>query len=60
MVKMENQTYELQRQADALLKQSGLTIWGRSKHESEYQQYRFEQNMQNGAYGRSSESGRKK
>ena len=59
-------SYELARQADRLLRENKLDIWGRDvsaqkdEREQDFLQRRFEQNMQKGAYRSNSESGRRR
>jgi hypothetical protein len=43
-----NRNYELSREADQILKNAGLDIFGREN--GNYEQIRFEQRMQTGAY----------
>jgi hypothetical protein len=51
--------YDLCLEANRILAEAGLGIWGGKNDSKGFQQRRFESRMQRGAYSRSSESRRK-
>jgi len=58
IIKMEiKNSYELCKEADALLASQKLSIWGNERTRDKYLQSRFEDKMQNGAYNNNSERG---
>lgn len=52
--------FRLSEEADRLLREAGLDIWGRKKTKENYFQSRFEDSAMTGAYSRNSERNRKR